>query len=164
VSDRGSSALATMTGIAAAPGVTRLAFGSIDFALDVGADDSDTPLLFARSALVVASRAAGVAAPVDGVTAALDDTSVVAAGAAAAVALGFGGKLCIHPHQVGAVNVAFSPSEEDVHRAGRILDSVTDGGAGRLDGQLVDRPIIERARMILRRGGFRPDADDFGRK
>jgi citrate lyase subunit beta/citryl-CoA lyase len=146
--------------LASAPCVARLAFGSIDFALDLGAEDAPTPMLFARSSLVVASRAARVAAPVDGVTVALDDPSVVEADAATAAGLGFGGKLCIHPRQVSAVNAGFSPSEEDVRRARRILDSVTGGGAGRLDGEMVDRPVVERARLVLQRAGFEPAPDD----
>jgi len=149
--------------LAAVPGVARMAFGSIDFALDVGAEEAVFSMLFARSSLVVASRAAGVAAPVDGVTVSLDDLRVVEADAAAAVSLGFGGKLCIHPRQVSAVNAAFSPSEEDVLRARRIVDSVTDGGAGRLDGQMVDRPVVERARLVLQRAGIEPAPDDSRR-
>jgi citrate lyase subunit beta/citryl-CoA lyase len=149
--------------LAAAPGVARLAFGSIDFALDVGAAEAEVPMLFARSSLVVASRAAGVAAPVDGVTVALDDPAVVEADAAAAVRLGFGGKLCVHPRQVSAVNAAFSPSEADVLHARRIVDSVTGGGAARLDGEMVDRPVVERARLVLRRAGIEPSPDDSRR-
>ena len=143
--------------LAAAPGVARLAFGSIDFALDVAAEDTQTPMLFARSTLVLASRVARIAPPVDGVTAALDDPSLVAADAAAALSLGFGGKLCVHPRQVKAVNAAFSPTPEDVRAARRILDSLTDGGAGRVDGQMVDAPVVERARRILAGARLEPD-------
>lgn len=150
--------------IAATRGVTRLAFGSIDFALDINAQEAEIPLLYTRSSLVVASRAARIAAPVDGVTVALDDPSVVAADAATALSLGFGGKLCIHPRQVGAVNAAFSPSDEDVRRARRIVDSVTDGNVGRLDGQMVDQPITERARLILHRAGVEPGPNDTRRE
>lgn len=149
--------------LASVPCVARLAFGSLDFALDVGAEHAPTSMLFARSSLVVASRAAGMAAPIDGVTVALDDPSVAAADAGAAARLGFGGKLCIHPRQVSAVNAAFSPSEEDVRCARRILDGVTDDGAGRLDGQMVDRPVVERARLILRRAGVAPVPGDSRR-
>ncbi|MFC5828432.1 HpcH/HpaI aldolase/citrate lyase family protein [Nonomuraea insulae] len=140
--------------------VTRLAFGSIDFALDIGAQEAPTPMLFARSSLVVASRAARVAAPVDGVTVDLDDISIVEAEAVTAVRLGFGGKLCIHPRQVSTVNAAFSPSEEEVCRARRILDSTTDGAVGRLDGKMVDRPVVEGALAVLRRAGLEHAPDD----
>ncbi|MFG1710408.1 HpcH/HpaI aldolase/citrate lyase family protein [Nonomuraea sp. M3C6] len=146
--------------LASARCVARLAFGSIDFALDLGAEDAPTPMLYARSSLVVASRAARAAAPVDGVTVVLDDPAVVEAEAATAAGLGFGGKLCVHPRQVSAVNAAFSPSEEDVRRACRILNSAADGGAGRLDGQMVDRPVVAGARAVLRRAGLEPVPDD----
>ena len=136
--------------LAAAPGVARLAFGSIDFALDVAAEDAQTPMLFARSTLVLASRVAKIAPPVDGVTTALDDPSLAEADANAALSLGFGGKLCIHPRQGRAVNAVFTPTAEEVRAARRILDSLTDRGAGRLDGQMVDAPVVERARRTLR--------------
>jgi len=140
--------------LAASAAVARMAFGSIDLALDLGAEDSYLPLLFARSSLVVASRAAGVAPPIDGVTPALDDLSAVATDAAAAVRLGFGGKLCVHPSQVPVVNTAFSPSEQEVQDARRILAGHTDVGAVRLDGKLVDRPVLQRARRVLERAGL----------
>lgn len=140
--------------LAAAPGVARLAFGSIDFALDVAAEDAQTPMLFARSTLVLASRVAKIAPPVDGVTTALDDLSLAEADANAALSLGFGGKLCIHPRQVHAVNAAFTPTAEDVRAARRIVDSLTDRGADRLDGQMVDAPVVERARRTLRSAGL----------
>jgi citrate lyase subunit beta/citryl-CoA lyase len=148
--------------LASAPGVARLAFGSIDMALDLGAEDDCLPMLFARSCLVVSSRAAGVEAPVDGVTPSLDDPSAVATAAAAAARMGFGGKLCIHPSQVPIVNTAFRPSEQDVQHARRVLASGTSGGAGRWDGQLVDRPVLERARRVLGRAEF-PGMDPSGR-
>jgi len=140
--------------VAAVPGVDRLVFGSIDLALDLGAEDGGLPLLYARSRLVVASRAAGVAAPVDGVTPSLDDAGAVEADAIAAARLGFGGKLCVHPAQVAVVNTAFSPSEQDVQYAQRVLAAAGGGGAVRLDGQLVDRPVLERARRVLGRAGL----------
>lgn len=140
--------------LAAAPGVVRLAFGSIDFALDVAAQDAQTPMLLARSTLVLASRVANIAPPVDGVTTALDDPSLTEADANAALSLGFGGKLCIHPRQVQAVNAAFTPTAEDVRAAHRVLDSLTDRGVGRLDGQMIDAPVVERARRTLRSVGL----------
>lgn len=136
--------------LAATPGVARLAFGAVDFALDTGAAHDDLALLYARSALVVASRAAGVPPPVDGVTVALDDPEAAGSDAASARRLGFAGKLCIHPRQIPAVNAAFSPSGDEVDRARRIVARVGDGAATRLDGEMVDLPVLERARRVLR--------------
>ena len=143
-------------------GVARLAFGSIDFALDIGAEETALAMLHARSSLVLASRAARVAAPVDGITTRLDDLRAVEIDATSAMSLGFGGKLCIHPSQVEIVDAAFSPSEEDILRARRILSSFTHGGVQRLDGQMVDRPVAERARQILQRAGIERAPNDLG--
>jgi citrate lyase subunit beta/citryl-CoA lyase len=146
--------------LAAAPGLARIAFGSLDFALDVRSEETDLALLFARSTLVVSSRAAGLPPPVDGVTTALEDCWAVTAAAARASELGFGGKLCIHPNQVDAVNAAFSPTPEEIRYAFRVIDSLTEGGVGRLDGQMVDRPVVARARAVLRRAGVAaPETD-----
>ncbi len=142
--------------LAVSPGVARLAFGSIDLALDLGARDEPAALLFARSALVLASRVAGLAAPVDGVTPELDDLSVVEAAATAAAGLGFGGKLCVHPRQVDAVHAGFRPTEAEVEHAGRVLAAATAGGAARVDGQMIDRPVLARARRVLQRHGSLP--------
>lgn len=144
--------------LAAAPGVARLAFGSIDLALDLGADDAALPLLFARSSLVLASRVAGLPAPVDGVTADLDDPSAIGLDTAAA-GLGFGGKLCVHPRQVSAVNAGFQPSEADVRHAREVLAAARGGAAARIGGQMIDRPVVERARRLLERAGAAPRAD-----
>lgn len=144
--------------LAAAPGAVRLAFGSIDFALDIGAEDTALPLLLARSSLVLASRVAGLPAPVDGVTRELDDPAILARDTAAAASLGFGGKLCVHPQQVGAVNAGFQPSEAEVRHARQVLAPVTDGGAARIGGQLVDRPVLAHARQVLARNGNDPGA------
>jgi citrate lyase subunit beta/citryl-CoA lyase len=146
--------------LAVAPGVARLAFGSIDLALDLGARDEPTALLFARSALVLASRVAGLPAPVDGVTPELDDLSVVEAAAAAAAGLGFGGKLCVHPGQVDAVHAGFRPTEAEAEHARRVLAAATAGGAARVDGQMIDRPVLARARQVLERHGSLPQESE----
>jgi len=134
-------------------GVLRLAFGSLDFAADLGAIDEDVSLLFARSELVLASRLAGLSAPIDGVTTSLREPEAVAAAAKRSRALGFGGKLCVHPEQVAPVREAFQPNAEEVAWAHRIITAsrVAESGAVSVDGQMVDRPVIERARRILDR-------------
>ena len=139
--------------LAACPGVGRLAFGSIDFALDVDAAEDDDSLLLARSTLVLASRAGGLAAPLDGVTTALDDPAALAADARRARRLGFGGKLCLSPRQVPVVAAQFRPSDLEVDWARRVV-AASDGGPGVVatDGEMVDRPVLERARRILAAG------------
>lgn len=137
--------------IATAPGVTRLAFGSIDFALDINASEEATSLLLARSLLVVSSRAAGLPPPVDGVTVKLREPQTVHDDSAHAASLGFGGKLCVHPSQVGIVNAAFLPSEEQLRWARSVVQQTADGAATDVGGQLVDAPVLTRARRILDR-------------
>lgn len=137
------------TELAAAPGVTRLAFGHLDFAADIDAATDDEAMLMARSTLVVASRAARLPGPVDGVTTSLDEPAVASADAVRARRLGFAGKLCIHPKQVDAVNRAFSPNDDEVAWARRVTEAAAAGGAVRVDGHMVDAPVILKAEAIL---------------
>lgn len=138
--------------LAACPAVRRLAFGSIDFAHDIDAAENSHSLLLARSTLVLASRVAGLPAPIDGVSVRIRDSEYVAEEAAQARALGFGGKLCIHPAQVSAAAAAFLPSDEEVEWAHRTVAAFTgQDGAVRMDGAMVDKPVFERAQRILAR-------------
>lgn len=137
--------------LAAAPGVARMAFGSVDFQLDCGMDGNPQSLLYARSRLVLTSAIARIAPPVDGVTLRLDDIKQLRSDVAAARSLGFGGKLCIHPSQVAHVNAGFQPDADALARARKIVDAAMTSGRGafRLDGQLIDEPVIEQAKRIL---------------
>lgn len=139
--------------IAAAPGVSRLAFGHLDFAADIESSLDDQAMLLARSSLVLASRAAGLPGPVDGVTTTLDNPTRAGADAGRARRLGFAGKLCIHPTQVEVVNAAFIPSDQDVAWARRVIQASVARGAVRVDGHLVDAPVARRARAVLARIG-----------
>jgi citrate lyase subunit beta/citryl-CoA lyase len=58
--------------------------------------------------------------------------------------------MCIHPRRVEAVNRGFMPTEEEISWAGRVLDAVEESGSDaiRVDGEVVDRPVVERARAI----------------
>jgi citrate lyase subunit beta / citryl-CoA lyase len=140
--------------LAEAPRVERLAFGSVDFQLNTGISGEEEELLYARSRLVLASRIAGILPPVDGVTMMLDDMTCLRKNVARARRLGFGGKLCIHPKQVETINQGFVPTESELAWARRIIEAVRVAGTGalRLDGELIDRPVIERAGSILAEG------------
>jgi len=131
--------------------VERLAFGSIDFQADVGCAHTDEALLYSRSQIVLASRVAGLQAPIDGVSVILDDSQVIAAEAKRSRALGFAGKLCIHPRQVPIVNLAFTPSSEELAWARRVVEasSRSAGAAVSVDGAMVDLPVLVRARSLL---------------
>lgn len=149
--------MSRVNGLATAAGVTRLAFGSIDFALDIGASEDSLSLLFARSSLVLGSRLAGLPAPLDGVTTQLRDVGAVRRDAEHALKLGFGGKLCIHPDQVQTVNAGFRPSEEQLRWARTVLEQVADRGASQVDGHMVDTPVLSRARRLLNRSAVVPE-------
>ncbi|OYX15166.1 MAG: CoA ester lyase, partial [Rhizobiales bacterium 32-66-8] len=147
--------LAAARSIAATPGVVRLAFGSIDFAADLGCAHTRDALLLARCELVLAARLAGHAGPIDGVTTDVNDAALIATEAAAAVELGFAGKLLIHPKQVGPAMTGFAPSEDDIAWARRIVESLAVGGAVvQVDGAMVDAPVRLRAERILARAGL----------
>jgi citrate lyase subunit beta / citryl-CoA lyase len=139
--------------IAAAPGVQRLTFGSIDLRLDLGIEGDGDELLLFRSQLVLASRLAALAAPVDGVTTTIDDGAAIEADARRARRLGFGAKLCIHPRQIAAVHAAFAPSADEVAWAERVVAAAAaaHGAAFALDGTMVDRPVLRRAEALLAR-------------
>lgn len=130
--------------------VVRLAFGSLDYALDIDASHTRDALAAARSALVFASRRAGTARPVDGVTTDFSRVETTVDDATYARNLGFGGKLCIHPSQVDAVNEVFTPSAEEIRWAELILASMQTGGVSAVAGAMVDKPVVERAERLLR--------------
>lgn len=148
--------------IASARGVQRLMFGSIDFQLDLGIPGEREELLFFRSQLVLASRLAGLAAPVDGVSTALDDADRLADDARHARQMGFGAKLCIHPKQVQAVNRCFTPGAHELAWAGRVLEAaaLANGAAVALDGKMIDRPVILRAQAIVDAHALRAGPED----
>jgi citrate lyase subunit beta/citryl-CoA lyase len=150
-----AAGMAQATAVAASPCVQRLMFGTIDFQLELGIDGDGDELVAFRSQLVLASRLAGIQAPVDGPCTSWDDADLVATDARRARKLGFGGKLCIHPKQVASVNAAFSPSELEVAWARKVVDAAkgSGGAAVAVDGKMIDRPVILRAERTLREAG-----------
>jgi citrate lyase subunit beta/citryl-CoA lyase len=145
--------LARARDIAATPGVARLAFGSVDYCADLGCEHTAEALLHARSELVLASRLAGLPAPLDGVTTSITADELWSDDARRAAGLGFGGKLCIHPRQVSGIMAAFTPGEASIAWAERVLARAE--GATALDGEMVDEPVRRQAQAILRKAGRR---------
>lgn len=137
--------------IAQCASVRRLAFGSVDFQVDTGIEGDDAELAFARSKLVIESRAAGIDSPIDGVTQAIRDTQAVGRDVAAGKRAGMGGKLCIHPAQVEPINRGFLPRESEIAWARQVLGVLASqsSGTASLDGKVIDKPIIDRANRIL---------------
>jgi citrate lyase subunit beta/citryl-CoA lyase len=139
----------------AAPRLRRLAFGAVDFANDLGtAVEEDSVVSAVRLALACASRAAGLEPPIDAPQLAIHDDDRLRAAAVRAKAQGFAGKLCIHPAQIGIVNETFAPTATEVERARRIVaafDRAEREGVAALsvDGEMVDYPVVERARRTL---------------
>jgi citrate lyase subunit beta/citryl-CoA lyase len=137
----------------------RLAFGAGDYTLDLGMvwSRDEAELLPARSAVVLASRAAGIEPPLDTVWADLRDGEGFARSAERAAAMGFQGKMCIHPDQIAVANAAFSPTEQQLVWARRVIAAFDEAEAKglasiQLDGQFIDYPIVQRARQVVARG------------
>ena len=149
--------LAAAPSIAAAPRVLRLAFGSLDYMVDLGLPRlrdaqgaSSIALDIAAHLIAVASRCAGLEAPVAGVTPELDAAQVIR-DMQHANNLGFSAKMCIHPMQLAAVRAALAPSDAELQWAQRVLSAwnASKGGALQVDGRMVDRPVVLRAQRIL---------------
>lgn len=148
-----AAGLAQLDALAGSPGVTRLVFGNLDFQADVGmaCGPDEIELQPVRLALVLASRRAGLAAPVDGVTPGTGDTAQVRRDAERSRRGGFGAKLCIHPAQVAVVNAALGPTPAELDWARRVLEASrgADGGVFSLDGRMVDAPVLRLAERTL---------------
>lgn len=145
----------TAAGIAAARDLAdcsaRLALGDQDLALDFGVAPRSAFVRVLAAEVVLASRLAGLPRPLDGVTPELHDLDLLRSDATAGREGGFGGKLCIHPRQVETVESAYRPSEQEIRWARGIVAAARDGaGVTTADGSMVDRPLVERARAVLR--------------
>jgi citrate lyase subunit beta / citryl-CoA lyase len=133
--------------------VLRLALGNLDLQAGLGmvCDAQETELQTARFQMVLASRVARIAPPIDGVTPSTDDLSQVAEDSQRARRMGFGGKLCIHPKQVSTVHSAFMPTDKEIAWAHKVIaaDQASNGGAVKLDGRMIDRPVVLLAQRTL---------------
>ena len=136
-----------------------LLFGAEDLAVDIGARRSREgwEIFYARGAVVTAAAAYGLPA-IDTVYLELTDSDGLTAECHLARGMGFSGKLAIHPRQVDVINRAFSPTDEEVAQAQRLIAAFeTQQAAGRgvfeMDGKMIDRPIVLAARKIVARSG-----------
>jgi citrate lyase subunit beta/citryl-CoA lyase len=150
-------ALAATEIAAASPRLVALMLGAEDFARDLGLPAQRVAeaheLLYTRSSLVMAATAARVQS-IDQVWPNLADADGLRRDADQARRLGFTGKSIIHPSQVDPVNAAFSPSDADIDFARRVIAAFDEAevrglGAVAFGGQLLDKPIVDRARAVL---------------
>ena len=135
-------------------------FGAEDFITDMGGVRTEAGLevLYARSRVALGARLAGVHA-IDQIVPRFDDEERFLDDARAGRAIGYGGKLCIHPSQVPLANQVFSPSVEEIDHARRLVaahDAAIARGEAAIafEGQMVDEPMVRRARDTL---GSAPD-------
>ena len=145
--------------IAAARGVVRLVFGTLDYALDLDLSGDERGLVYPAARIAHASRRAGLPSPVGGVTSAIDDEARLLSDLAFDRAFGFGAKLCIHPKQVAVVHRALLPTDAEIDWAKRVLAAAAEAhGAVQVDGRMVDRPVVLKAESILDRAAADSDS------
>jgi citrate lyase subunit beta/citryl-CoA lyase len=137
-----------------ATGVLGAYFGSEDFLADMGGRRSPGGLevLYARSEVVLAGRLSGVPV-IDQAVVAVEDDAAFTADAEQGRALGYAGKICVHPRQVALAHAVFTPGEAEVASARRILEAAAKGVAV-IDGEMVDAVHIRMARQVIARAGL----------
>jgi citrate lyase subunit beta/citryl-CoA lyase len=140
----------------ASPRVQALCLGGEDLTRDLGATRTrqGSELAFSRAHLVVAARAARIRA-IDTIWTGLDDPEGLEAESRQARQLGYSGKLVIHPSQIAPVHRAFAPTEAEILDARRVVEAAAAGqargdGVVALSGQMIDAPVVARAREVLR--------------
>jgi len=136
--------------------VRRLSFGAVDFAKDMGMQltEDEWELTPARSAIVLASRVARLAAPLDSVWVHFRDQDGLAKSCERVRVMGYQGKMAIHPDQIAPINDAFTPGEEEIAHAEKIIAAFEEAEAAGsasivVDGFFVDYPVVDQARRTL---------------
>jgi citrate lyase subunit beta-like protein len=151
----------------ATPLLQGLVFAAEDFALDLSLTRTPTltEFLFARSAIATAARAHDLPSTIDLVCTAYRSDKPGGGGGPPAILeeesrngkrLGFNGKQCIHPTQVETVQRVFSPEDKEVEWAVRVViadekAAASGRGAWTLDGKMIDVPVAEKAKAVVRR-------------
>ena len=150
--------------------IDAMCFGHADFAREMGLADADASagvIHHARCEIAIAAVAAGVA-PIDCVFLDVRDEAGFREDAAHGMALGFEGKLCIHPAQVEIANDVYTPTPERVAQARRVVEgwqnALADGsGVFSLDGKMIDAPLVAIEQRVLdraRRAGIPGEVED----
>ncbi len=142
--------------IAAVPGVRHLALGGVDLQRDLNTTGGNLQTLYARSHLVLASRAAGIEPPIDSVYPHLSDPGGLREQAEFARSLGFFGKSAIHPAQLHVIHEVFTPTDDECRWAQTVVAAFEDAGDEPIQlpsGEFVDVPVAARARRILQIAG-----------
>ena len=136
--------------IASAPCTVLLGLGTGDLSAEMGVTMDWEPMQLARLQLVQAAKRAGVPA-MDGAWLQFDDLEGLAAEVRRSAALGYTAKVCLHPKQVSAVHVAFSPTAEQLEQARELVAAfeAADSGVFLFKGRMVDLPIVALARRQL---------------
>ena len=144
--------VADVNTLANAARVQRIAFGTLDYALDLDLTGDEHGFIYPACRIAVASRAAAIASPIAGVTSEINDEAQLLADLDFARACGFGAKLCIHPKQVNSIHAAMRPSESEIAWAKEVAAvAESSPGAVQVAGRMVDRPVIAKALRILAR-------------
>ena len=146
--------LENLPAIASVAGVERLTYGALDLAVDLGlrAQSTAASRMFdqVRYHILVSTARSQLARPLDTVYPNFSDLDGLSKFARDALDMGFGGMLCIHPSQVSIVNNVFEPTAEEIEWARKVIDAAQGApGAFRLDGKMIDAPVIAAARRLL---------------
>lgn len=136
--------------------VRRLSFGAGDYTKDMSFrwTLAETEIDHARAEIALASRAEGLEPPVDSVWIHIKDTDGLVRSAEKVRDMGYQGKLCIHPDQIGPVNGVFTPTEEQIAFAEKVVAAFEEAEARglasiQMDGYFIDYPIVDQARRTL---------------
>jgi citrate lyase subunit beta/citryl-CoA lyase len=148
-----ASGVLAAAAVAAHPAVEAMMIGAVDLGAELGVRETPAgdELAVARGHLILAAAAASLPGPLDGPCLVPRDADMLDLEIARARRLGFGGKACIHPAQLAAVAEAFAPSPEEREWAVKVEAAFEAAGGGVVvvDGEMVDRPVVLRARRIM---------------
>jgi len=135
--------------VTASPRITSLAFGIADLSAELGCRPAWEPMLFCRASIVSAGALAGVSLIDPPYLDIRDETGLIEE-CNRVREMGYSGKICIHPSQLGPVNQAFTPTIEEVERARKIDEAAATQGGGAIlvDGRMVDRPVVISAQRV----------------